>query len=125
MDQAQIDCFKDVQPVVSTASAVTEDLVIHGPSIPSQQRVLLYSPEEWESFIEEWAHYCLKSKYVQVQRFSGAGDHGIDIAGFADAKKLEGVWDNYQCKRFRNHAVRPTEAWPEIGKILWHGFKKE
>ena len=42
-----------------------------------------------------------------------------------DAKKLNGVWDNYQCKRFLKRVVYPTDAWPEIGKILWHSFRKE
>jgi hypothetical protein len=30
-----------------------------------------------------------------VLRFTGAGDKGIDIAGFNSAKLLKGVWDNY------------------------------
>jgi hypothetical protein len=117
--------FRDIAQPATPVSVVTGDLVIHGPSIPPQQRILLYSAEEWEGFIEEWAHFVLKGSYIQVQRFSGAGDRGIDIAGFADAQKLEGVWDNYQCKRFLGHAIFPSEAWPEIGKILWHSFKKE
>ena len=33
-----------------------------------------------------------------------------------------GVWDNYQCKHY-DHALHPTDAWPEIGKILWYSFK--
>lgn len=105
--------------------AVSQDQVIHGPAIPPQQRILLYSPAEREQFIEEWAHYALKAGYKQVQRFGGAGDRGIDVAGFADAKKLQGVWDNYQCKRFVARVVHPTDAWPEIGKILWYSFQKE
>jgi len=119
------DGFTDIVPPAAASNAVTTDQVIHGPLIPPQQRILLYSPGEWEGFAEEWAHFCLKKHYVQVQRFSGAGDRGIDIAGFADAQKLLGVWDNYQCKRYLGHAVYPSEAWPEIGKILWYSFKKE
>jgi hypothetical protein len=34
---------------------------------------------------------------------------------------LKGVWDNYQCKHY-DHPLRPGDAWPEIGKILWHSF---
>ena len=49
--------------------------------------------------------FVSKTRYAQVQRFSGARDKGIDIAGFTDDAKLLGVWDNYQCKRFLNHAV--------------------
>jgi hypothetical protein len=117
------DGFTDVAPPVPQSGQVTADQVLHGPSIPAQQRIQLYSADEWEGFVQEWAHFCLKSQYVQVQRFSGAGDRGIDIAGFTDAGKLLGVWDNYQCKRFLDHAVYPSEAWPEIGKILWYSFK--
>ena len=120
-----INGFTDIAPPVAPPSTVTADQVIHGPQIPPQQRILLYSPAEWEGFTEEWAHFCLKKQYVQVQRFTGAGDRGIDMAGFTDAEKLLGVWDNYQCKRYLEHAVYPSEAWPEIGKILWYSFTKE
>jgi hypothetical protein len=113
------DGFVDIGMPVSAGAAITQDQVIHGPAIPPQQRILLYSPEEWEQFIEEWAYYALKHRYKQVQRFGGAGDKGLDVVGLTDAKKLQGVWDNYQCKRFVGHAVYPTDAWPEIGKILW------
>jgi len=56
-----------------------------------------------------------------VQRFSGANDRGIDIAAFADANMLNGIWDLYQCKRY-GASVAPNAAWPEIGKVLWHSF---
>lgn len=114
----------EIQLAAAPAGAVTGDQVVHGPSILPQHRIRLYSPAEWEGFVEEWAHFALKGQYQQVMRFTGAGDRGIDIAGFADAQKLEGVWDNYQCKRFLEHAIYPSEAWPEIGKILWCSFKK-
>jgi hypothetical protein len=119
------DGFKDITAPAASATAATADQITHGPSIPPQQRILLYSAEEWEGFIEEWAFYALNQIYVHVQRFTGAGDRGIDIAGYTDAQKLQGVWDNYQCKRYLDHAIYPSEAWPEIGKILWHSFNKE
>jgi hypothetical protein len=40
------------------------------------------------------------------------------------AKKLLGVWDNYQCKHY-DHALYPSDALPEIGKLLWYTFKDE
>lgn len=116
------DGLMEVLPPPTTPVQVTADQVLHGPSIPPQQRIQLYSADEWEAFVQEWAHFCLKARYVQVQRFSGAGDRGIDIAGFADDAKHLGVWDNYQCKRFLNRPVYPSDAWPEIGKILWYSF---
>lgn len=101
-----------------TASGAT-----HGPLIPPQQQLLLYSPDQWEGFVQEWAHYCLKKQYKQVQRFTGAGDQGIDIAGFADNVKLQGVWDNYQCKHY-DHALFPGDVWVEIGKVVWYSYNK-
>jgi hypothetical protein len=101
---------------------LTVDRAQSGRRIPPQQQLLLYSPEQWEEFVQEWAHYCLKSKYTQVQRHSGAGDRGVDVAAFTDNKKLAGVWDNYQCKHY-DHALYPTDAWPEVGKMLWYSFK--
>jgi hypothetical protein len=116
--------FKDVPPPSAPDGPATADQVLNGIRIPAQQQVLLYSAAQWEVFINEWVHFCLKKSYSQVQQFSGAGDRGIDIAGFADAKKLEGVWDNYQCKHY-DHALYPGDAWPEIGKVLWYSFQKE
>jgi hypothetical protein len=88
-----------------TAASMTS-----GPPISPQQRLLLYSADQWEEFIEEWAYYCLRARYMHVQRFSGAGDRGIDIAGFTDAFRFLGVWDNYQCKHY-DHALYPTDIW--------------
>ncbi len=119
------DGFVDIGVPAAAAATVTAEQVLHGPAIPPQQRILLYSPTEWEEFILEWAHYTLKSKYRQVQRFGAAGDKGLDVVGFADRQKLQGVWDNYQCKRFVGRAVYPGDAWPEIGKILWYSFQND
>src|SRR2546427_7640705 len=46
---------------------------------------------------------------------------GIDIAGFADDKRLKGVWDNYQCKHY-DHALRPGDVWVEFGKVIWYSY---
>jgi hypothetical protein len=48
----------------------------------------------------------------------------IDVVGFVDDKRLEGVWDNYQCKHY-NHALKPGDVWVEFGKAIWYSFKKE
>jgi len=113
----------DILAPATVSGVLTADQAILGPAILPQQRILLYSPDQWEGFVHEWAHYCLKSTYREVQRFSGAGDRGIDIAGFCDAAKLDGVWDNYQCKHY-NHALIRGDAFPEIGKLLWYTFNK-
>jgi hypothetical protein len=93
-----------------------------GPPIDPLTRVLVYSSDEWEAFIDEWVS-SLKKKYFKVLRFTGAGDKGIDIAAFTDDQFLNGIWDNYQCKHY-DKPIAPHVAWPEIGKILWHSFSK-
>ena len=115
--------WEDSGTPAKSPTQVTSAQVTHGPLIPPQQQLLLYSPDQWEDFVQEWAYYCLKMHYLQVQRFTGAGDRGIDVAGFADAQKLQGVWDNYQCKHY-DRPIRPSDAWVEIGKIVWYSFKK-
>lgn len=118
------DQFRDISAPSPPAAPPSTGVVLHGPPILPQQRILLYSGSEWEGFIQEWAHFCLKLLYQQVQRFTGPGDRGIDIAGFTDSEKLRGVWDNYQCKHY-DHPLRPTDVWQEIGKALWYTFKGE
>jgi hypothetical protein len=113
----------DFQPITvpPTAVLLTAAQAQSGPPIDPLTRIFTYDSAEWEKFIDEWVSHCLKPDYVKVARFSGANDRGIDIAGFADADALIGVWDSYQCKHYQS-GITPSEAWPEIGKILWHSF---
>lgn len=116
--------WEDIKEPPKPTAVVTLAQVMQGPVIPPQQQLLIYSPDQWEDFVQEWAHYCLKSKYKQVQRFTGAGDRGIDVVGFADDKLLQGVWDNYQCKHY-DHALTPGDVWAEFGKVIWYSYKDE
>lgn len=113
--------FKGITPPKAPPTISTASQVLFGPQIEPLTRILVYDPNAWETFIDEWASYCVKPGYKTVLRFTGANDRGIDVAGFADDKLLEGVWDNYQCKHYDN-PIPPSVAWPEIGKILWHSF---
>lgn len=94
-----------------------------GKVIPPQQQILIYSPEEWEAFIQEWAT-GKKPSYVKVVRLAGATDMGIDVAGLMTASGFFGIWDNFQCKHY-DSALTPGDALPEIGKMLWHSFQKK
>jgi len=114
--------WKDIKKPSGPATAVTAAQIANGPVIPPQHRLLTYSPAEWEGFVEEWAHYCLNNSYKHVQRFSGSGDMGMDVAGFLDDKRLQGVWDNFQCKHY-GHGITPGDVWAEFGKIIWHSYK--
>lgn len=114
--------WRDLSKPPSPVTAITAAQVANGPVIPPQQRLMTYSPDEWEDFVEEWAYYSLKAEYRHVQRFSGAGDMGVDVAGFVDDQRLQGVWDNYQCKHY-GQALRPSSVWVELGKIIWYSYK--
>lgn len=114
--------WKDIEAPAAPAAPITAAVVAHGPQIPPQQQLLLYSAEQWEGFVQEWAHYCLKKLYIHVQRFTGSGDRGIDVAGFVDDQRLLGIWDNYQCKHY-DHALTPGDVWSEVGKVLWYTLK--
>ena len=82
------------------------------------------SAAQWEVFINEWVHFASRKRTRIFSSLPALGTRvGIDIAGFADAKKLEGIWDNYQCKHY-DHALYPSDAWPGIGKVLWYSFQK-
>jgi hypothetical protein len=117
---AKAELTKIPAPVAVPGSAAT---VQFGIPRPPQQLVLLFSPVEWEEFVREWV-YGLKQQYSKVLRMGGGGDMGIDVAGFTDAKLLQGVWDNYQCKYYAS-PLKPSTAAPEIAKVMWYSFNKE
>lgn len=109
--------MKEIKPKVP--SIAPSSMHVHfGIPIPKPIRVKNFSPDEWENFIEEWAT-SLESAYAKVRRFGGAGDCGVDIAGFCTNRGFEGAWDNYQCKRYA-HTLRPSDIWVELGKIIYY-----
>lgn len=73
-----------------------------GPPVAPIARLMIYSPDDWESFIEEWVSAALSTSYKSVARFTGGGDKGIDIAGFADADGLQGIWTTSSASTTRN-----------------------
>ena len=98
------------------------DTVTAGPPILPIERIKLYSPEEWEVFVLEWAH-GLKSKYAHVERCGGAGDMGRDVIAYPDKNNTD-VWDNYQCKHY-NHPLFPSDIWIELGKLVYYTYRRE
>lgn len=94
--------------------------VISGVAVPKTLRVLHFSPDEWEDFVEEWTH-SLKASYSKIRSFGGSGDLGVDIAGFINSEDFSDTWDNYQCKHYAK-ALTPSNVWVEIGKIIYYSF---
>ncbi|MFF9051545.1 ABC-three component system protein [Streptomyces erythrochromogenes] len=74
-----------------------------------KQMVPFYDPDQFEEFVKEWVP-ALDSQYVLVERHGGAGDHGIDVAGYMSPARLEGAWHNYQCKRYAAALTWATAA---------------
>ena len=85
--------------------------------------VLALDDENLERFVRDWIAQK-KSRYVEVQRFSGSGDLGRDVVGFRTASRHEGPWDNYQCKQYGT-LLPVSTALLELGKILFHSDQGE
>lgn len=97
------------------------DVVALGPPVHPQDRVRLFSPDEWERFVQEWVD-SLRDEYELVERCGGAGDMGRDI--IATVKGGQGAWDNYQCKHYQK-ALAPGDLWVELGKLAYYTLKGE
>lgn len=102
----------------------TAHTALFGKPILPIKRVEIFSPDEWEEFVEEWLD-LKKSFYQEVERFGGAGDKGRDVVGYASDKRLpDYIWDCYQCKHYKD-SVTPYNVWVEFGKIVYYSFMKE
>lgn len=116
--------FKEIEPSITTANNIkTHFNVQFGKLYPPSQQIKLFSPDEWEEFTLEWA-FSQKDKYTSVVRESGGNDMGIDVAGFTDDDGTNGIWDNFQCKHYKN-PLTPSDIYVEFGKMIWHSFKKK
>lgn len=115
--------LSEIEPKANTA-APTHAQVTGGIPVPPVRLVQIMSPDEWEGFTEEWLSYHKKKgTYHSIKRFTGSGDMGLDIVAFTSASGFARPWDSYQCKHY-NHALWPSDIYGEIGKIVYHSFKK-
>lgn len=114
-----LDKLTDIDPP-SPTQQFGGDHVAFGIPIPKQKRIELFSPDEWEAFVEEWA-ISLKTTYHSVKRHSGAGDQGLDVIGLLKSDQMADGFDSYQCKHY-DHALRPSDAWIELAKVIVHTF---
>lgn len=83
--QATLMSLQDAVKDLPSARILLANDFENGPKIDPLKIIQIYEASEWETFIDEWVH-SLKSAYVSVMRPTGAGDKGIDIAGFCDAE---------------------------------------
>jgi hypothetical protein len=97
------------------------DVVASGLPVHPEDRVRLFSPDQWERFVQEWVD-SLRDEYELVERCGGAGDMGRDV--IATVKGGNGAWDNYQCKHYQK-ALAPGDVWIELGKLAYYTLKGE
>jgi hypothetical protein len=106
----------------NTMNRVWAQQVSTGMHIPAIKKITLFSPNEWEEFVEEW----LTTKdqyYTSIDRLGGSGDQGRDVIGLICAPKDNNYqWDNYQCKHY-DHALCPSDVWSEFGKLCYYTYK--
>ncbi|HEY2662468.1 MAG TPA: hypothetical protein VGI79_22315 [Caulobacteraceae bacterium] len=94
--------------VDATIGAADRLEIVPGPSIVPTERMKLFSPSDWEGFVNEWASSL--GQYGSVERTSGAGDMGCDVIGAVDPNDPNSLWDNFQCKHY-DHVLAPSDIW--------------
>jgi len=103
---------------VSAVIAGADPLEIRsGPSIPPIERIKLFSADQWEAVVDEWASSV--PAYGLVERAGGAGDKGCDVIAIVDPSDPDGEWDNFQCKHY-DHPLAPGDIWVELGKLCYY-----
>ncbi len=98
------------------------DTVASGPLVPAMDLMKLFSADQWEAFVLEWAD-GLRSDYELVEKCGGAGDMGRDVIATVSEDNPD-VWDNYQCKHY-DHPLRPGDVWLELGKAVYYSHEGE
>lgn len=75
-------------------------------------------PNDLEDFVSDWLKQRTRD-YLGHELWRGSGDMGRDVTGYVTTNRMEGLWDNFQCKQL-NKSLTETEALVEIGKIFMH-----
>lgn len=115
--------LKEIEPK-STAAVLTAAQVFGGISVPPVRLLQVMSPDDWEAFTEEWLSFHKNNgSYVSIRRYSGSGDLGLDVVAFSSTEGFKEPWDSYQCKHY-DHALQPGDIWGEVGKVIYHSFKR-
>lgn len=84
------------------------------------ERMRLFSDDQFESFVAEWAVGCIKPTCKEVYNFGGAGDKGRDVI----AEFHDGTTIYFQCKKY-DHPLNPSETYIEIGYSSAVGVEKK
>lgn len=115
--------FADIEPEAA-AAVPTAAQVTGGIPMPPVRLLQVMSPEDWEDFTEEWLTYHKKKgSYQSIKKYSGPGDLGLDVVAFTSEEGFSKPWDSYQCKHY-DHPLHPNDILGELGKIIYHSFKR-
>lgn len=71
-----------------------------------------------EDFVDDWLHQRCK-EYHSHERWSGTGDLGRDVTGYVTDRRMDGPWDNFQCKQLSSK-LSEKALFVELGKIFMH-----
>lgn len=74
--------------------------------------------DQLEEFVDDWLAQRYKD-YHSHELWRGTGDLGRDVTGYVTERRMEGPWDNYQCKQL-GVSLSETAAFVELGKIFMH-----
>lgn len=90
------------------------------PPVTPEQRVVLMSDDEWETFITDCCEQLRQENiYIQVKRLGGPGDKGRDVAGYLQFPPVAGRWDLYQAKAYAT-ALAPGDLLPDLAKFIFN-----
>ncbi|WP_210418985.1 ABC-three component system protein [Bradyrhizobium sp. NAS80.1] len=76
-----------------------------------------------EDFVNDWLAKRVKD-YHSHELWRGTGDMGRDVTGYVTERRMEGPWDNFQCKQLSKTLSEPA-AFVELGKIFMHAAAGE
>jgi len=71
-----------------------------------------------EDFVNDWLAQRCKD-YHGHELWRGTGDMGRDVTGYLTDQRMEGPWDNFQCKQLSTR-LSELSAFVELGKIFMH-----
>lgn len=75
-------------------------------------------PDDLEDFVNDWLAQRCKD-YHAHELWRGTGDMGRDVTGYVTDRRMEGPWDNFQCKQL-SAKLSEAAVFVELGKIFMH-----
>ncbi len=81
-------------------------------------QICALSADDLEDFIDDWLAQRCKD-YHAHELWRGTGDMGRDVTGYVTDRRMEGPWDNFQCKQL-GAKLSENAAFIELGKIFMH-----